>query len=69
MKNIFLFILLISLSFCSSKLEEKDLHKKVLTGADILLSEKLELIKNKRVGLTVNHSSLLSNGEHLIDAL
>lgn len=38
-------------------------------GADILLEEQLELIRRKSIGVITNHSSLLSNGEHLVDAL
>lgn len=42
---------------------------KVVLGADILLSEKYDLIKGKKVGLIVNHTSILSNGKHLVDLL
>ncbi|MDP2884926.1 MAG: DUF1343 domain-containing protein [Ignavibacteria bacterium] len=38
-------------------------------GADILLKEQLELITKKSIGVITNHSSLLGNGEHLVDAL
>lgn len=46
-----------------------ELTAQVKTGADILLSEKLYLTKGKRIGIICNHTSLLSNGTHLIDAL
>ncbi len=42
---------------------------KVLTGADILLSEKFDLIKNKNVGIITNHTAILGNGTHLVDTL
>ncbi|MBF8295759.1 MAG: hypothetical protein HW389_2304 [Bacteroidetes bacterium] len=38
-------------------------------GADILLKEQLELITKKSIGVITNHSSLLGNGKHLVDAL
>lgn len=41
----------------------------VLTGADLLLSEKFELIKNKKIGIVTNHTAVLSNGVHLVDTL
>jgi len=41
----------------------------VRVGADVLLHDQLELIAGKNVGLVTNHSALLSNGEHLVDAL
>ncbi len=41
----------------------------VYTGADILLSEKFSLIKNKRLGIVTNHTALLKNGTHLVDTL
>lgn len=41
----------------------------VRTGADNLLSDRLELLRNKRVGVICNHTSVLSNGIHLVDTL
>ncbi len=41
----------------------------VKTGADLLLSENFELIKNKSVGIVTNHTGLLSNGIHIVDTL
>jgi uncharacterized protein YbbC (DUF1343 family) len=43
--------------------------QKVRTGADILVSEKSDLLKGKNVGLVVNHSALLSDGRHIADVL
>ena len=41
----------------------------VKTGADILISEKIDLIANKRIGIITNHTAILSNGTHLVDTL
>ena len=41
----------------------------ILFGADILISENLDLLKNKNVGLIINQTSLLKNGTPLIDSL
>ncbi len=39
------------------------------TGADRLISDYLNLIKGKRIGLVTNESGVLSNGKPLIDSL
>jgi len=41
----------------------------VRTGADILVSERLEEIRGKRIGLVCNHTSRLKDGRHLADVL
>lgn len=41
----------------------------VLPGADILLRDRLDLIRGKRVGVVTNHSAILKDGRHLVDAL
>jgi uncharacterized protein YbbC (DUF1343 family) len=41
----------------------------VRVGADVLLHNQLELISGKSIGLVTNHSALLGDGEHLVDAL
>lgn len=38
-------------------------------GADRLIEEYLSVIDGNNIGLIVNHTSLLSNGTHLVDAL
>jgi uncharacterized protein YbbC (DUF1343 family) len=38
-------------------------------GADVLLAERLDLLKGKRVALVTNHTARLASGEHLADAL
>jgi uncharacterized protein YbbC (DUF1343 family) len=39
------------------------------TGADKLISENLDLLKGKNIGLVTNHTGLLSDGRHLVDVL
>ncbi|MFO7526377.1 MAG: DUF1343 domain-containing protein [Ignavibacteriaceae bacterium] len=39
------------------------------TGADRFIVEKLKELSGKRIGLIVNHTSVLSNGIHLVDTL
>ncbi len=41
----------------------------MLLGSDNLFKHHLDLIRHKRVGIVTNHSALMSNGEHLVDAL
>ena len=41
----------------------------IQAGADVLLSEKIDLIKNKRLGIVTNHTALLIDGTHLVDTL
>ncbi len=42
---------------------------KVRYGADVLFEKYFEKISGKRVGVICNHTSLLSNGVHLVDSL
>lgn len=41
----------------------------VRTGADRLLSEALDIIRNKRVGILTNHTGRLADGRHIVDAI
>ena len=43
--------------------------EKFTTGADELVSKKLDLVKGKRLGIVTNHTAILSNGTHLVDSL
>lgn len=61
----FLFLSFFSVN-CS---QDQPANKKIMLGSDILLSEKFDLILNKRLTLLVNHTSLLSDGTHLLDTL
>lgn len=45
------------------------LTAQVRSGADVLLTERLDLISGKRLGVVTNHSALLKDGRHLVDAL
>ena len=53
-------LVLLSLAAC---------QKPVVVGADVLIHQREDLIKGKRIGLVTNHSGLLANGEHIADAL
>ena len=58
--------------FCLSaacKCQQPDNNSEILFGADILISENLDLLKNKNVGLIINQTSLLKNGTPLLDSL
>lgn len=44
-------------------------QQKVRLGNERLINEFFHLIEGKRVGVIANHTSLLSNGEHLVDYL
>lgn len=57
------------LLFTNSCAEKNKSVIQVQTGADILLSDQFDLIKNKKVGIITNHTALLSGGVHLVDTL
>jgi len=42
---------------------------RVLTGADLLVEKRMDLVAGKRVALVTNHTGRLSNGEFLLNAL
>jgi uncharacterized protein YbbC (DUF1343 family) len=42
---------------------------RVLTGADVLVEKRLDLLSGKRVALVTNHTGRLSNGEFTVDVL
>ena len=44
-------------------------NAQIINGADLLFSENLNVIEGKKVGVVCNHTSLLSDGTHLVDAL
>ncbi len=45
------------------------LAAQVIPGADVLLNDRLDLIRGKRVGIVTNHSAILKDGRHLVDAI
>jgi len=70
-KKLFEFVIILSVfinSIIGCSFEEKKIIY-VQTGADIILSEQFELIKNKKLGIITNHTAILSNGVHLVDTL
>lgn len=71
LKFYFVILLLFLLQSCSSdKLHPiSNETQKLLMGSDQLISENLDLIKNKRLGIISNKASVLSNGVSLIDTL
>ena len=46
-----------------------EIDAQIINGADLLFSENSELISGKNIGVVCNHTALLSNGTHLVDAL
>ncbi|MBA4251689.1 MAG: DUF1343 domain-containing protein [Chlorobiaceae bacterium] len=65
-KSILVFAFLISLFGIDISRSQ---NNKIIVGADLLLSEKIGLIENKRLGIVTNHTAILSNGSHLVDEL
>ena len=45
------------------------INAQIVNGADLLFSENLNLINGNNVGVVCNHTSLLTDGTHLVDAL
>ena len=45
------------------------INAQIISGADLLFSNNLNLISGKRVGVVCNHTSLLTDGTHIVDAL
>lgn len=58
------FLIVLSLVLLSIRIDAQ-----IINGADFLFSENIDLINGKKVGVVCNHTSLLSDGTHLIDAL
>jgi uncharacterized protein YbbC (DUF1343 family) len=50
-------------------LQAKVPAKRVVTGAERLISEKLNTVRGKKVGIVANHTSLVFDGTHLVDSL
>jgi len=46
-----------------------DTEEVIQFGADILFEEQFDLVREKRIGIVTNHSALLSDGRHLVEAL
>ncbi|MFZ2324272.1 MAG: DUF1343 domain-containing protein [Ignavibacteriaceae bacterium] len=64
MKYLNIFFATLSILLISTKVDAQ-----IIIGADLIFSENLNLISGKRVGVVCNHTALLSDGTHLVDAL
>ncbi len=64
----FLVFLLAGCALINCQQKENE-DKKFRLGADVLIDEHLSLIKDKKIGLVINHTSRLSNKTHLLDTL
>lgn len=58
------FLIVLSLVLLSIRIDAQ-----IINGVDLLFKENISLISGKKVGVVCNHTSLLSDGTHLIDAL
>jgi len=58
-------ILLLPFVICPVSAQDQ----KTIIGADLLFTKYFDLIKGKNVGLVVNHTALLADGRHLVDAM
>ncbi|MFI5252360.1 MAG: exo-beta-N-acetylmuramidase NamZ domain-containing protein [Bacteroidota bacterium] len=73
-KTIIGILLVISLSCyagikSTSSQDSNAVKKHVQTGAEVLLQKYLSIIKDKRVGLVCNQTTVLPDGTHLVDTL
>ena len=46
-----------------------DIESQVKIGLEVLVEKQLDLIKGKKIGIIANHTSLDSNGNHIVDLL
>lgn len=60
------YLTILLLSNCT---ENKSTSSVTQTGADVLISEKLDLVQYKKLGIITNHTAVLGNGTHLVDTL
>lgn len=63
--NKMLVIIVVSLSLCFAAKPPK----KVKTGAELLFEQRSDLIEGKRIAVITNHTAVLPDGRHLVDAL
>jgi len=70
-KKIFSVLFCLIILFCVYLIIFKQTEpiKRVMLGNEIFISKHMPEIKNKNLGLVVNHTSRLPNGNHLVDAL
>jgi len=43
--------------------------KRVISGAEVLLTKEMKLIEGKRIGIITNHTAILPNDKHIIDEI
>jgi uncharacterized protein YbbC (DUF1343 family) len=67
-KIFFTLLILFAFTYCNNAIQDSS-RTKVVVGADVLLSDSLNLIQNKRVGIVTNHTGVFSSGTHLVDTL
>jgi uncharacterized protein YbbC (DUF1343 family) len=67
--NFFIYIFLTLTAFINLSCQPSDSKAHVYFGNELLLKEKIELLKDKRVGVVTNHSAVLPNNVHLVDTL
>lgn len=66
MKNYFALFTFLLLAYSFPIFAQK---ANIQTGADLLIKENLNLLKNKNIGIITNHTAVLNNGIHLVDSL
>lgn len=65
-----IFTILLFISFASLNCSKSQVNNSTFrTGSDVLLLNDIKLISGKKISLVVNHTSVLSNGIHLLDTL
>ncbi len=65
----FSYIFIILNLFTNLSCQTFDSNNHVFFGDELLLKEKIELLKDKRIGVVTNHSAVLPNNVHLVDTL
>lgn len=64
------FMLIAVVYGCSKSMEDLVIESKsVMSGADVLVTEKMYLLEGKNIGIVTNHTAILSNGTYLVDTL
>lgn len=67
--NLFVFFNLLVIAQNNISDEDNISSNKCEVGAETLISEKIALITNKKIGIITNHTAILSDGVHLVDTL
>ncbi|MEA1987063.1 MAG: DUF1343 domain-containing protein [Candidatus Marinimicrobia bacterium] len=64
-KIIVILVLILFVGCDTSKSE----HANVKNGIDVLIENDCDILKNKRVGIVANHTSVTKSGKHLVDVI